>query len=150
MLIVFFQDKIIVLSLIIGFFLWFKYGKDDQVVETVEFYPPNGFNSLEVAYLHKGKAESNDITSLLIYLANKGYVKISEIEEKNLFIKSKTFQITKIKEYDGNNSNEREFFDGLFKTGNVVTESDLYDKFYKTINIIKASINNKKIGFIIC
>lgn len=33
--------------------LWAKYGKDDEVVETVEFYPPQGFNSAEVGFLYK-------------------------------------------------------------------------------------------------
>ena len=55
----------------ISLILWYIFGKDDMVVETVEFYPPQGFNSLEIGFLYKGKAENKDVTSLLIYLANK-------------------------------------------------------------------------------
>ena len=95
--------------------LWYKFGRDNQVVETVEFYPPQGFNSLEVGFLYKGKADNKDVTSLLIYLANQGYIKIAETEEKSLFSKSKGFKITKLKEYDGNNINEQIFLKGLFK-----------------------------------
>ena len=63
--------------------------------------------------------------SLLIYLANKGYIKIAENEGK----KDKSFKIIKIKEYDGNNINERIFLNDLFKGGKTeVTESDLQDK----------------------
>ena len=102
------------LFLVIALLLWYKYGRDDQVVETVEFYPPQGFNSLEVGFLYKGKAENQDVTSLLIYLANQGYIKIAEIEKKVLFTKSKDFKITKLKEYDGNNVNEQIFLNGLF------------------------------------
>lgn len=69
-----------ILFLIISILLWYKYGRDDQVVETVEFYPPEGLNSLDVGFLYKGKAESKDITSLLIFLANKGYLEISNNE----------------------------------------------------------------------
>ena len=52
---------------------------------------------------------------MLIYLANKGYLKIEETEEQGLFSKSKGFRITKIKEYDGDNESERLFFYGLFQ-----------------------------------
>ena len=109
-----------VIGFIICFFIWYKYGKDEPVVETVEFYPPNGFNSLELAYLYKGDVTDNDVTSLLIYLANKGYIKITESEEKALFSKSKDFIITKVKEYDGNNVYERIFFNGLFSNNHTV------------------------------
>lgn len=95
--------------------LWAKYGKDEQVVETVEFYPPEGYNSAEVGFLYEGSASTESVISLLIYLANAGYLKIEETEEQGLFKKSKGFKITKIKEYDGNNECERIFFKGLFE-----------------------------------
>ena len=151
-----------ILFLIISIFLWYKYGRDNKVVETVEFYPPKGLNSLEVGFLYKGKAYNEDVISLLIYLANKGYIKISEIEEKTLFSKFKSFKITKLKEYDGNNINEKLFLEGLFKKKttfnslfnknkenennnvNEVTSSDLYDNFYTTMNKILTNVNNEK------
>lgn len=101
----------------IAFRLWAKYGKDEQVIETVEFYPPEGYNSAEVGFLYEGTASDESIISLLIYLANKGYLQIEETEEKMLFSKSKGFRITKLKEYDGNNECEKIFFNGLFKGG---------------------------------
>jgi hypothetical protein len=94
--------------------LWAKYGKDDEVIETVEFYPPEGYNSAEVGFLYDGSADTKSIISLLVYLADKGYLKIEETEEKGLFSKSKGFKITKLKDYDGNNECERLFFNGLF------------------------------------
>ncbi len=151
-----------ILFLGIAIFLWYKFGRDDQVVETVEFYPPAGFNSLEIGFLYKGKAENQDVTSLLIYLANKGYIKISETEEKTLFSKHQSFKITKLKEYDGNNINEQIFLNGLFNkrasftslfsktpeapTDNIneVTSMDLYDNFCITMEKILYNINNKE------
>ena len=35
-----------VIFLGISFLLWFKFGRDEKVIETVEFYPPKEFNSL--------------------------------------------------------------------------------------------------------
>lgn len=62
-----------------------------------------------------GIADDKAIISLLVYLANKGYLKIEETEKRGLFSKSKGFKITKVKEYDGNNECEKIFFNGLFK-----------------------------------
>ena len=141
--------------------LWYKFGKDEEVIETVEFYPPEGFNSLEVGYLYKGNATSEDVTSLLLYLANKGYIKINKTKQKSLFSTTNSFEIVKLKDYDGNNNLERDFLNGLFKHSSLsslveetsettlsqnlptVTEDDLYDSFYKTMNKILNKVNSK-------
>ena len=66
-----------IIFLVISILLWNIFGRDDQIIETIEFYPPEGLNSLDVGFLYKGRAENKDVTSLLIYLANKGYLEIS-------------------------------------------------------------------------
>ena len=80
----------------------------------------------------------------LIYLANKGYIQIAETGEKSLFSKSQTHKIVKLKEYDGNNLNERLFLEGLFKSSNEVFLSNLYNNFYLTVYQILKNINNKE------
>ncbi len=158
------------LFVFITYLLWNKFGKDERVVETVEFYPPQGFNSAEVGFLYKGYAESSDATSLLIYLANKGYIKIIETEEKSSFSASKDFKIVKQREYDGNNPNEALFLKGLFSsktslssmvddymenpqsvfetsTNSAITEvttKDLYDSFYMVLREIITNIDSEK------
>lgn len=121
----------------ISVLLWLIFGKDDKVIETVEFYPPEGFNSAEIGFLYRGRAEDNDVISLLIYLANQGYLKISEMEDKALFTKSKSFKLTKLKDYDGNNENERIFLNDLFRTTKKPATPDI-------ISILKSIKNNKK------
>ena len=143
----------------ISIWLWYRFGRDNQVIETVEFYLPAGLNSLEVGFFYKGNADKKDVISLLIYLANKGYIKISEMDKKALFIKYKEFKITKLKEYDGENVNEQLFLEGLFtrksftfeKKKQAVTEivdevtsEDLNNSFYKTINKILTNVNTKE------
>ncbi len=103
-----------IISILITFLIWQKYGKNEEVIETVEFYPPEGLNSAEVGFLYKGNADIKSIISLLIYLANKGYIKIEETDQKRLFSKSKVVKIIKLKEYDGDNECEKIFFNGLF------------------------------------
>lgn len=95
---------VIIISLIcvlIAYSLWAKYGKDDEVVETVEFYPPEGYNSAEVGFLYEGIADTKDIISLLIYLADKGYLKIEEIsrnyKQNSIKLSSENKQIANLK-----------------------------------------------------
>lgn len=150
--------------------LWKKYGKDDTVVETVEFYPPEGCNSAELAFLYKGEVGNNEIISLLIYLANKGYIEICEDKESS----QKDFKITKQKEYDGEDQNEKSFLDGLFEGSKTISieklmkkenltwsqaeeiveqkddgkvsvnMSELHNKFYSTLNVIKERMNEEE------
>ena len=136
-----------IIFLIIAIFEWEKYGKDEKIVETIEFNPPDNMNSLDVAYAYKGKVNSKDVVSLLIYLANKGYIKIKVEETGSKLLKSKSYKIIEVKKYDGNDENERLFLERLFKNGTIyrtennnvfrcVTKSDLEERFYKTVNEI--------------
>lgn len=132
-----------ILGVIVAYVVWKKYGKDDQVVDVVSFYPPENMNSLDVAFAKKGSVNSNDAVSLLVYLASKGYIKI--VEDK----KSKSrFTIQKVKEYDGNNKEEELFFRGLFKkVWDSISSDELDESFYLTINSIltkKNSTANRK------
>lgn len=128
----------------IAFVLWLLFGRDKPVIETVEFYPPEGYNSAELAFLYKGETDDKAIVSLLIYLASKGYLRIEETENKALFASTKDFTIYKLKEYDGTNEIEKLFFNGLFRTRSAVTSSDLTNRFYITVNRIKKLLNKKE------
>ncbi len=127
-----------ILGVIVAYVVWKKYGKDDQVVDVVSFYPPENMNSLDVAFAKKGSVNSNDAVSLLVYLASKGYIKI--VEDK----KSKSrFTIQKVKEYDGNNKEEELFFRGLFKkVWDSISSDELDESFYLTINSILTKKNS--------
>ena len=137
-----------------------KYGVDDIVVDTVEFYPPDNYSSIDIGYYYKGGATSTDVISLLIYLANKGYLKITDRDENGELLKHSNFKITKLKEYDGNDKREKKFMEGLFKKRvefnlfgkakednsdpNVVEKKDLTNNFYTTINSILLDVNTKE------
>ena len=137
-----------------------RYGVDDIVVDTVEFYPPNDYSSIDIGYYYKGRASSKDVVSLLIYLANKGYLKITDRDENGELLKHSNFKITKIKEYDGNDKREKKFIEGLFKKRveynlfgkpkeddsdpNTVDKNDLSNNFYTTINSILLDVNTKE------
>ncbi len=140
-----FEYLIFIIPIILAlasFILWKKFLKNDLVVDEVSFYPPEGLNSLETGFIYKGSASKKDVTSLLIYLANKGYIKIEE--EKKKKICKKSYKIIKVKDYDGENENEKTFMDGLFKTKNEVTINDLRNNFYTTTNKIISNINKEE------
>ncbi len=135
-----------IVCIIIAYIMWAKYGKDDVVVDTVEFYPPEGYNSAEIGFISSGKADNKGVISLLIYLANKGYLKIEETGEDG-FLKKKKVKIIKLKEYDGDNELERTFFEDLFYSSShpdYVNLDDLYNRFYLTIDKIKSKLNRKE------
>lgn len=137
-----------ILFLFISLCLYSKFGGNKKNGKALNFYPPKELNSLDVGFVYKGSANSKDVTSLLLYLANKGYIKI---------IKTKySYELIKTKDYDGDNINEQLFIDGLFtkkrrpnfpsnenKDG-VITSDDLFDNFYITMSRILSNINSNK------
>lgn len=129
-----------IIFLVISIILWYKFGRDEQVVETVEFYPPQGFNSLEVGFLYKGYADEQDVTSLLIYLANKGYLEIidkktnldSEIMQSNqkYIISEKIIELqNKINQERFNNPNSQIIpcYEDMLNTYKLIENSSYYE-----------------------
>ena len=138
-----FKILICLIMVIISYTLWNKYGKDNMIFKTAEFYPPYGLNSLDVGFFYKGYTEKKDVLSLLIYLANKGYLKIEEYEKGDLT--TDNFKIIKLKDYDGDNEYEKMFLEGLFNSKKQeVTYNDLYNKFYLTLNEITSKVDNRE------
>ena len=143
------------LCLICGLLLWLLFGKEDQVTEIVEFYPPKDLSSLDASLWYYGEIKEEGILSILIILANKGYIKIDELNEKQPIPGKNNFKITKLKEYDGDIEEEHIFFNGLFYNNQdessglrpieVVYESYLKNDFYKIISKIAKLENKRKI-----
>lgn len=123
--------------LVAAILLWTKYGKDKKVVDNIEFYPPEGMSSLDVAYWYKGHVEERDVMPLLIELANEGYISIQEIHTDG------NFRIERIKEYDGDDKNKKLFFNGLFlsNTSDYTTGLKLKDYFYHDVLKILEDMN---------
>lgn len=136
--------------LLIALAVWimFKWGKDKQMFPTVEFYPPEGLTPLEIGYIYDGQVDVYDITSMLIYWADRGYLRIIEEEEETglIFKKMKT-RITLEKIMDlplEAKSFERIYFNDLFDTygydGRVEIDS-LKEKFYQTVSKVKSELH---------
>lgn len=128
-----------------GVLIWTSMGKKKQSFPTVEFYPPQGTTSADVGFLIDGRVDPFDITSLIIYWADKGYLSITEYNTKKLFGTRKSFLLTKLREM-GNEVKpyERKMFSEMFLYGNgtqVYTE-ELSNRFFRTADEVKYSIKN--------
>ncbi len=129
-----------ILALSLIFYLRIKW--KNRVIKTVEFFPPEDMSSLELAFNYKGKVNYNDISSLIVYFANKGYLTISE-ETKKIFI------LKKVAEYDGNSKFEKAFFDYIFEESDTVHSTTLKKRFrrnsaYRFFSKLKRDINSKE------
>ncbi|MGI6123547.1 MAG: DUF2207 domain-containing protein [Acetivibrionales bacterium] len=128
-----------------GILIWLSMGKKKQSFPTVEFYPPQGTTSADVGFLIDGRVDPFDITSLIIYWADKGYLSIAEYNTKKLFGTKKSFLLTKLREMgDEVKPYERKMFSEMFLYGNgtqVYTE-ELSNRFYRTADEVKRFIEN--------
>ena len=59
--------------------LWYLFGRDKHMVKTLEFYPPDDLTPGEIGYLVDGKVDKQDVISSIVYLADKGYIEIEEV-----------------------------------------------------------------------
>lgn len=108
----------------------------DKQIYAVEFYPPKGLNCLDVRLIYKSKIENTDLPAFLIYLASKGYIKVEESSSKDA-----KFIVKKLKNYDGNNIQEREFME-IFEKNETLRLTGKYKEAIarKSLNIL-ASYN---------
>ena len=124
------------LSLIIGIILLKKYKRKLPIKNEDIFKLTEIFDSVEMAYLYKGKINSNDIISVIIYLANNGYISIKNFKTN--------FKITKVKDYDKDNAIQKIIYDGLFQNKTEVDVNDIEGIFYPYYIDACRTIENKK------
>ena len=126
--------------------LWFFVGRDDPVIRTVEFYPPEDMDPLEIAYVGNSAVSTRDIPALLLYLASKGYAKVEQTGEK-------TFRmIRRRKELDPEErEHTRKLFDAMFSRGQEVRLRDLPARFgdvaVKTGSDVRRSMERRRRTF---
>jgi uncharacterized membrane protein YgcG len=136
---------------VLALFFWVRYGRDNKLVAPIQFYPPNNMTSAEVGYIINDTVDPRDVTSLIIYWASKGYLKIIEDEEDdstafsrlaNKFSK-KEFTLEKVKELQNPKGFENIMFNDLFDVygdGKYVKSADLKQTFYTTLNVVTSQI----------
>ncbi|MEG0823053.1 MAG: DUF2207 domain-containing protein [Erysipelotrichaceae bacterium] len=134
-----FVGSIIILAIIILFF--FKFGKDDPVTPIVMFEAPKDLDSTGVGFVLNGTLGNKDITSLFIYWANKGILKIEEPEDNS---KEEDIKLIKTKELDEDAVKyQHALFNALFNDREEVTLKELKEEdFGLKIRDIKQEIKS--------
>ena len=102
--------------------LWFAIGRDNPVIPTVEFYPPEDMDPLEIAYVGNDDVSTKDISALFLWMASKGYVEIRSDGKKS-------FTLVKKADLQGEEHHTREIFRTLFSGRQKVQLQNLPSRF---------------------
>ena len=122
-------------SLLITIIIFLLIRNKKIMTKEVDMKLLTNYSSLEVGYLYNDKLDYKDIMSMILSLANKGYIKIEK--SKNGFV------LKKIKNYDGENEFEKDLLDGIFYDNVTIKEEQLYYMDSSFIGDIKYNIEYK-------
>jgi len=106
-----------VLLFIVLFMLWYKHGRDPRGRGNiiVQYDVPDNLSPGEVGVIVDEKVHSKDISAEIIYLAIRGYLKITRLEKQGVLKKSADYLLEKLKdEKDLPNDYQQELLANLF------------------------------------
>ena len=87
----------------------FLFGRDEKIIPSIQYQPPQGMDSAVVGYVVDGSVDDKDVISLILYWADKGYLKMKEKGQKDMeFIKLKDIP-------DSEPRYQKTMFEALFK-----------------------------------
>jgi uncharacterized membrane protein YgcG len=140
-------------TLVVMFLLWWYKGRDpDPGISVAPMYePPAGLTPAEAGALLEDQVHPRDITSTLVDLAVRGYVKIEEVDDKGLIFHHKDYIFHLLKpqpQWSGLAAHERVMLENVFTGGDETRLSSLKNRFYTAIPVIRqdimAALRNKK------
>ena len=113
----------------------------DGLTPIVNVEAPNNMDPLVMGKLIDNKVDKSDVTSLIYYWANKGYLKINITDENS--VDGSGIELIRIRKAlpEGSPSYQVRMFDKLFKSGDLVKLSDLTYKFYSTVESVTKEVN---------
>ncbi len=133
-------------TLAVMFGLWYSVGRDPDPSMSVapQYEPPKGICPAEAGALIGDAIHPRDITSTIIDLAVRGYIKIEEKVDKFLVFNHKDYLFTLLKPHEqwGTDltAHERVMLDNIFLAGTGTRLSDLKNRFYTVIPVVREDI----------
>ncbi|MDD4111250.1 MAG: DUF2207 domain-containing protein, partial [Clostridia bacterium] len=127
---------------LIALWIW-KKNNNKEPIPVVEFTAPKGMTPADVGYVIDRVVNKKDIASLIVYWANKGFIKIIDNGEEDC-------KLQKVQEADESfKGYEKEIFDALFKKKDKINLSDTNESVGTAINGAMSSIKyeNKEKNF---
>ncbi|MBE5900824.1 MAG: DUF2207 domain-containing protein [Lachnospiraceae bacterium] len=85
-MLVYLVSGIMIITAILPAIWWLLYGRDKEIVETVEFYPPDDMTPAEIAYALDEYLDDEELMYMVFYLADKGVIGI-EPEDTHFVLK---------------------------------------------------------------
>ena len=127
------------------FTLWWLKGRDpDPGMSVAPMYePPENMRPAEVGTLIDDAVNPRDITAIMVDLAVRGYLKITEVQHKGLLFSSKDYQLDLLKDrasWSDASDYERAMLDQIFAGGKTTLLSDLKNHFYTVLPTIKGEV----------
>ena len=124
----------------LGLIVVMKNGKQTPLIVTAQFEPPAGFDPAMAAQVINGEFGQRDLTAMIFYWADKGYIKIVEKTKGYYsFIKLRNLPEFAL-------SHERELFNGFFANSDESGEIDIKkinsSSFYKKVETAKSSLSS--------
>ena len=126
---------VILLFVIALKFLAFNKG---TLTPVINFEAPNKMNPLLMGKLIDGKIDSEDITSMIFYWADKGYLKINLDDQRDPAI----IRIVKALPQDAPDY-EQLMFAEMFDGQDAIKPSMLKYKFYRTVDRVTKTVNDR-------
>ncbi|HSZ63211.1 MAG TPA: DUF2207 domain-containing protein [Terriglobales bacterium] len=133
-------------TLAVMFALWYSVGRDPDPGVSVapQYEPPKGMCPAEAGTLLDDTIHPRDITSTIVDLAVRGYIKIEEKVDTFLVFHHKDylFHLVKPREQWGTDltPHERVMLENIFVSGSETRLSDLKNRFYTVIPIVRQDI----------
>jgi uncharacterized membrane protein YgcG len=127
------------------FSMWWMKGRDpDPGMSVAPMYgPPEKMGPAEVGTLIDGSVDPRDITSVLVDMAVRGYVKIVETQHKGFLSSTKDYEFHLLKDpsqWNDLTDYERAMLQQVFSGGQITLLSNLRNNFYTALPMIKSEI----------
>ena len=131
---------------------WRRFGRDPKIGEAiaVQYEPPPGFTPAEVGTIYDESADLDDVTSTILDLAIRGWIRIEEVEAARLlFFSMKDYRLVRLPDPAGQTlkPHEEKMLAGLFEFGvKDALVSDLREKFYTHLPGVQEAIYEELSG----
>jgi len=132
-------------SFAVMFVMWWYWGRDpDPGVSVAPMYePPQGISPAEAGTLLGDTIHPRDITSTIVDLAVRGFVKIEETKDEGIVFHHKDYILHLLiprEKWQGLEPHERVMLENIFGGGSDIRLSDLRNRFYTAIPVIRQDI----------
>ena len=116
--------------------LWLFFGRDDKVFPKAIYYPPPGITPADAGYILKGSVSDADMSALVLYWADKGYLDVQQMEDG-------TMRFSKRREADaGMQGYEQRIFNKMFEDRDDVSPMVLQLSTAQTVQAAKKELTD--------